>query len=71
MFRSITRDTIPEEQTGNTSRRPSWLPQHRQTPRSGMKRQLTKGSAVMSSPSPSTTEDEEDEDIEFLMKAGF
>lgn len=74
-IRSITREPIPEERMGSTSRRPSWLPQQKQTPQSTLKRQLTKGSTIMSSPSPSTTEDEasiaEDEDIEFLMKAGF
>lgn len=68
--RSITRDTIPEENLGSTSRRSSWLPRS-----VAVKRQLTKEPALVYSPSPSSTEDEastaDDEDIEFLMKAGF
>lgn len=73
IYRSLTRDTIPEESIRSSSGRPSWLPQHKST--SMLQRQQTKGSTLASSPSPSTTEDEaslaEDEDIEFLMKAGF
>lgn len=70
----ITRNSIPEERT---TRRASWLPpppKSSRTPHIKIKRQRTISSSttLMSSPSLSdTSTDEEDADIQSLMKAGF
>lgn len=74
LYRSIKRDTIPEEAIGG-GRRPSWLPSLRSTPRMPVRRAQTLGAALMSqnlSPSSEESSAAEDEDIECLMKtSGF
>lgn len=80
IFRSITRSTIPEEVLNGAIRRNSWLPpppRSSKTSRHKVKRQQHScpTDALMSSPSPTPTDessmDEEDADIQSLMKAGF
>ncbi|KAF5303352.1 hypothetical protein FQR65_LT08265 [Abscondita terminalis] len=73
---SITRKRVPEDLS---NRRASWLPpppRSTRTPRSKIKRQKTISSSttLMSSPSPTPSDssmDEEDADVQSLMKAGF
>ncbi|KAL3275632.1 hypothetical protein HHI36_020385 [Cryptolaemus montrouzieri] len=75
---SITRDTIPEETSDRNGaiRRPSWLAPSNK-PKPITTRQITLGSTLMgnvSSPSPPLSDSDnsgDDDDIEFLMKAGF
>jgi hypothetical protein len=72
--RSITRDTIPEENFDNSLRRPSWFAQSRLTPRASISRQQTLGRTLIgnvSTPSTSPSESSADEDVDCLMKAGF